>query len=102
MPALPGRASRHGTIYYRRKLSVDGGAGISQQLKALRQGELAVDGYKGQRLTFRAWDGQLRQPLLLTQASSVVEVAPVEGFLHPRSALDTLGFDQPESGCRTP
>ena len=24
-----------------------------------------MDGYKGQRLTFRLWDGQLRQPLLL-------------------------------------
>ena len=79
-----------------------GGAGLPQQLKALRQGELAVDGYKGQRLTFRAWDGQLRQPLLLAQANSVVEVAPMEGFLHPRSTLDTLGYDQPDSGCKAP
>ncbi|MDB5945212.1 MAG: hypothetical protein JWQ33_238 [Ramlibacter sp.] len=79
-----------------------GGAGVAQQLKALKQGEVAVDGYKGQRLTFRAWDGQLRQPLLLTHGNGLVEVAPVEGFLHPRSALDTLGFDQPESGCKTP
>lgn len=79
-----------------------GGAGVAQQLKALRQGELALDGYKGQRLSFRAWDGQLRQPLLLAHGSGVAEVAPLEGFLHPRSALDTLGYDQPESGCRAP
>jgi ABC transporter substrate binding protein (PQQ-dependent alcohol dehydrogenase system) len=77
-----------------------GGAALPQQLKALRQGELALDGYKGQRLTFRAWDGQLRQPLLLAHGNSVVEIAPVEGFLHQRSALDTLGYDQPESGCK--
>ena len=79
-----------------------GGASVAQQLKSLRQGELAVDGYKGQRLTFRAWDGQLRQPLLLTHGNGVVDIAPVEGFLHPRSALDTLGYDQPDSGCKTP
>jgi ABC transporter substrate binding protein (PQQ-dependent alcohol dehydrogenase system) len=79
-----------------------GGAGLPQQLKALRQGELALDGYKGQRLTFRAWDGQLRQPLLLAHGNAVADVAPLEGFLHPRSALDTLGHDQPESGCKAP
>ena len=79
-----------------------GGTGLPQQLKALRQGELAVDGYKGQRLTFRAWDGQLRQPLLLAHGNGVVEIAPVEGFLHPRSTLDTLGYDQPDTGCKSP
>lgn len=80
--------------------SADGRAGIAQQLQALRLGGVAVDGYKGQRLGFRAWDGQLRQPLLLAHGNGVVEIAPLEGFLHPRSALDTLGFDAPETGCK--
>lgn len=75
-------------------------ATIAQQLQALRQGALAVDGYKGQRLTFRGWDGQLRQPLLLAHGNGVAEVAPLEGFLHPRSTLDTLGYDAAESGCK--
>jgi ABC transporter substrate binding protein (PQQ-dependent alcohol dehydrogenase system) len=75
-------------------------ASIGQQLQALRQGAVAVDGYKGQRLTFRAWDGQLRQPLMLAHGNGVAEVAPLEGFLHPRSTLDTLGIDAPESGCK--
>jgi ABC transporter substrate binding protein (PQQ-dependent alcohol dehydrogenase system) len=79
-----------------------GGAAIPQQLKALKDGERAVDGYKGQRLTFRAWDGQLRQPVLLAHGNGLVETAPVEGFLHQRSALDTLGYDQPETGCKPP
>ena len=79
-----------------------GGATLAQQLKALRQGDMAVDGYKGQRLTFRSWDGQLRQPLLLAHGNGVVDIAPVEGFLHPRSALDTLGYDQPDTGCKPP
>lgn len=75
-------------------------AGVAQQVQALRQGAVAVDGYKGQRLSFRAWDGQLRQPLLLAHGGGVADIAPLEGFLHPRSALDTLGHDEPESGCK--
>ena len=75
-------------------------ATIAQQLQALRQGAVPVDGYKGQRLTYRAWDGQLRQPLLLAHGDGIAEQAPIEGFLHPRTVLDTLGYDAPESGCR--
>lgn len=77
-------------------------ADVLQQIKALKQGLVGLDGYKGQRLSFRAWDGQLRQPILLTHANGLAEVAPIEGFLHPRSALDTLGFDAAETGCKTP
>ena len=77
----------------------DAKAGIAQQIKALKQGDVALDGYKGQRLSFRAWDGQLRQPLLLAHGNGLAETAPIEGFLHPRTALDTLGFDAAETGC---
>jgi ABC transporter substrate binding protein (PQQ-dependent alcohol dehydrogenase system) len=77
-------------------------AGIPQQLQALRHGAVTVDGYKGQRLSFRAWDGQLRQPMLLAYGNGVADVAPLEGFLHPRSTLDTLGYDAPETGCKAP
>lgn len=61
--------------------------------------EFALQGYKGKPLSFRAWNGQLRQPVLLAAARSLVAVAPIDGFLHPRTELDTLGFDQPESTC---
>jgi ABC transporter substrate binding protein (PQQ-dependent alcohol dehydrogenase system) len=60
----------------------------------------ALQGYKGNPLSFRAWDGQLRQPVLLAAPRSLVAVAPIDGFLHPKTELDTLGFDQPESTCR--
>lgn len=73
-----------------------------QQLQALKQGSVTLDGYKGQRLSFRAWDGQLRQPLLLVHGDGLADVAPLDGFLHPRTVLDTLGYDQPESGCKAP
>jgi ABC transporter substrate binding protein (PQQ-dependent alcohol dehydrogenase system) len=59
----------------------------------------ALQGYKGTPLSFRTWGGQLRQPVLLAAPRSLVAVAPVEGFLHPKTELDTLGYDQPESTC---
>lgn len=60
----------------------------------------ALQGYKGNPLSFRTWDGQLRQPVLLAAPRSLVAVAPIEGFLHPKTELDTLGYDQPESTCK--
>lgn len=75
-------------------------AGIAQQLKGLRGGAVAADGFKGQRLTFRAWDGQLRQPIFLSHVDGVIGVAPQDGVLHPKEVLDTLGMDEKESTCR--
>ena len=56
--------------------------------------------FKGQKLTFRDWDGQLRQPILLTTDRVVVSVSPQAQFLHQVSQLDTLGIDRPETACR--
>lgn len=58
-----------------------------------------LDGSKGTGLSFRAWDGQLRQPMLLTDGQGVISQAPAEGVLHPRNVLDTLGADAPEKLC---
>jgi len=63
--------------------------------------QVTLDGFKGARQSFRSWDRQLRQPLFLTTGNWVVERAPLDGFLHARNVLDTLGFDQPESRCRS-
>ncbi|SEM82483.1 amino acid/amide ABC transporter substrate-binding protein, HAAT family (TC 3.A.1.4.-) [Roseovarius tolerans] len=59
--------------------------------------ELAA--FKGQKVTFRQWNGQMRQPILLYDGRITVSVSPQEGFLHQRSPLDTMGLDQPESQC---
>ena len=61
--------------------------------------KFALQGYKGNPLSFRPWNGQLRQPVLLAAARSLVAVAPIEGFLHPKTELDTLGVDLGESFC---
>lgn len=62
--------------------------------------EFALAGFKGVPLSFRRWDHQLRQPVLLAADRSLVAVAPIEGYLHPKNELDTLGADEAESKCR--
>ena len=61
--------------------------------------EFEIAAFKGQKLTIRPWNLQLRQPILLSDGRTVVSVSPQEGFLHQTSALDTLGADRPETKC---
>jgi ABC transporter substrate binding protein (PQQ-dependent alcohol dehydrogenase system) len=82
-------------------LSADPKANAAKQLAALLTGDVAVDGSKGPRLSYRAWDGQLRQPIMLGHGDGVVGMAPLEGVLHPTEVMDTLGTDQRESQCKT-
>jgi ABC transporter substrate binding protein (PQQ-dependent alcohol dehydrogenase system) len=69
-------------------------------LDFLKGPDFALAAFKGQRLTLRDWNLQLRQPILLADGRMVVSVSPQEGFLHQVSELDTLGVDRPESKCR--
>jgi ABC transporter substrate binding protein (PQQ-dependent alcohol dehydrogenase system) len=59
----------------------------------------ALAAFKGDKLTVRDWDLQLRQPILLADGRTIVSVSPQPGFLHQYSELDTLGFDRPETKC---
>nr|WP_227272000.1 ABC transporter substrate-binding protein [Roseobacter sp. H9] len=61
--------------------------------------EFELAAFKGQKVTFRDWNGQLRQPILLHDGMITVSVSPQEGFLHQTSPLDTMGLDRPESRC---
>jgi ABC transporter substrate binding protein (PQQ-dependent alcohol dehydrogenase system) len=61
---------------------------------------VSVDGYKGPALSYRSWDGQLRQPVLLAHGDGVIATAPADGVLHPTEVLDTLGVDQRETTCK--
>jgi ABC transporter substrate binding protein (PQQ-dependent alcohol dehydrogenase system) len=69
------------------------------QANALRS-TVSVDGYKGPALSYRSWDGQLRQPVLLAHGDGVIATAPADGVLHPTEVLDTLGVDQRETTCK--
>jgi ABC transporter substrate binding protein (PQQ-dependent alcohol dehydrogenase system) len=62
--------------------------------------DFGIAAYKGQKLSLRDWDWQLRQPILLADGRTVVSVSPQPGFLHQVTELDTLGFDRPETKCK--
>ena len=62
--------------------------------------QFALAGFKGRALSFRPWNGQLRQPVLLVWPRAVVSVLPLLKFLHPKNTLDTLGYDQDEVKCQ--
>lgn len=65
----------------------------------IRSEKFELAGFKGRPLSFRAWDGQLRQPIHLVSGEALVGAAPFDGFLHRASELDTLGVDAPETKC---
>lgn len=59
-----------------------------------------LDTYKGAPGSFRPWNRQLRQPILLHTHNAVIARAPLAPFLHAINQLDTLGLDQGDSDCR--
>lgn len=61
---------------------------------------LNLDGGKGNPLSVRPWDHQLRQAIPLATGNAVLDEAPITGFLHQTNDLDTLGVDAPQSTCR--
>ncbi len=65
----------------------------------LRSDDFALGGFKGVGLSFRTWNQQMRQPVILTNRRVLVSVSPQPGFLHQRNKLDSLGYDQPETAC---
>lgn len=66
----------------------------------IRDPGFELAGFKGVPLSFREWDGQLRQPVLLVNDRTLVSVSPQPGFQHQFSELDTLGTDRPETKCQ--
>lgn len=61
--------------------------------------DFALAGFKGRPMSYRAWNGQLRQPIPLVHPRALAALAPIDGFLHERTELDTLGLDAPQSRC---
>lgn len=77
------------------------GTGDAGEIRAyLLSDDFDLAAFKGRKLSYRDWNGQLRQPIPLVHPRALVTQAPIEGFLHPHSDMDTLGYDRPESRCR--
>lgn len=78
-----------------RRRSID----VKELIAYMRQPEFELAAFKGRKLTYRDWNGQLRQPVLLATDKLHVTVSPQPEFLHQFSELDTLGIDKPETKC---
>jgi ABC transporter substrate binding protein (PQQ-dependent alcohol dehydrogenase system) len=79
-----------------RSASVD----IATIVAFMKKPDFAVAAYKGEALSIRDWDLQVRQPILLSDGRGIVSVSPQAGFLHQVTDLDTLGADRPETRCK--
>ena len=72
---------------------------VARIAEYIRSSEFALAVFKGVPVSYRDWNGQLRQPVLITGSRIVVTMSPQRGFLHQFTTLDTLGYDRPESEC---
>jgi ABC transporter substrate binding protein (PQQ-dependent alcohol dehydrogenase system) len=77
-----------------------GSANLDPVNAYIRSDKFDLAAFKGQKVTFRAWDGQLRQPIIIAGPDLPVSMSPQEGFLHEHAEVDTLGIDEPESKCK--
>ena len=76
------------------------GASDPDTLKAyLLSDAFEIAGFKGQALSFRPWNNQMRHGVIMGDGKLVVTVSPQQEFLHQKTRLDTLGFDEPETKC---
>ena len=67
--------------------------------------DFSLAAFKGQPLTLRDWNLQLRQPILLADGRMIVSVSPQEGFLHQvsrtRHARRRSAGDQVQAALKT-
>ncbi|MBX2806264.1 MAG: ABC transporter substrate-binding protein [Hyphomicrobiales bacterium] len=61
--------------------------------------DFGVAAFKGQKVSFRPWNQQMRQPIAIATTEMPISWSPQPGFLHQRAEVDTLGIDEPESKC---
>jgi ABC transporter substrate binding protein (PQQ-dependent alcohol dehydrogenase system) len=77
-----------------------GSAELGRVNAYIRGDQFDLAAFKGQKVTFRKWDGQLRQPIIIAGPDLPVSMSPQPGFLHEHAEVDTLGIDEPESKCK--
>jgi len=80
-------------------VSRTGSVDVKEVAGYVRSDALSLDLYKGVSGSFRSWNGQLRQPIILATHNAVISRAPLDGFEHQIDTLDSLGVDEAESTC---
>ncbi len=74
--------------------------GIEKNIDFMRSDRFDIAAYKGRKLTFRDYNGQIRLPISLVHPKALVSSSPQVGFLHPITDLDTLGITPQEMKCK--
>lgn len=73
---------------------------LKTNVEFIRSKDFELGAYKGRKLSFREFNGQLRQPVPLIHPRALVSTSPQVGFLHPITDLDTLGIAKHELKCQ--
>jgi len=73
---------------------------IQTNIDFMHSDKFELGAYKGRKLTFRDYNGQLRLPVSLIHPKALVSTSPQFGFLHPITDLDTLGIAPHEMQCK--
>ena len=76
-----------------------GGTDMPELRAFIESDDFALDLYKGLPGSYRPWDGQLRQQVVLADSDATIAVAPLPQFLHETNVLDTLGTDRSQTAC---
>jgi len=73
---------------------------VNENIDFIYSDKFEIAAYKGRKLTFRKYNGQLRLPISLIHPKALVSTSPQIGFLHPFTDLDTLGIAPHEMQCK--
>lgn len=73
---------------------------LKKNIEYIRSNDFELAAYKGKKLTFRDYNGQVRLPISLVQPRGLISTSPQIGFLHPVTDLDTLGIAPFEMKCK--
>jgi ABC transporter substrate binding protein (PQQ-dependent alcohol dehydrogenase system) len=62
--------------------------------------DFELGAYKGRKLSYREFNGQIRMPVALVHPKALVSTSPQVGYLHPTNDLDTLGIASYQVECK--
>jgi ABC transporter substrate binding protein (PQQ-dependent alcohol dehydrogenase system) len=77
-----------------------GKTGAADVRSYLLSDQFSVPANKGEGLSFRRWDHQMRQPVLLFGPQMLVSTWPQGDSAQAKFQTDVLGYSQQESACR--
>jgi ABC transporter substrate binding protein (PQQ-dependent alcohol dehydrogenase system) len=77
-----------------------GKTGAADVRSYLLSDQFSVPANKGEGLSFRRWDHQMRQPVLLFGSQMLVSMWPQGDSAQAKFQTDVLGYSQQESACR--